>query len=90
MRQFTLLFALLLSIPALTQESATFVVGNVRGDDGMEVCVPVTAMNFTGGVEFSFSLSHRTDGGLVFTRVTEYNKMLPDFGAGELYDHFAG
>jgi gliding motility-associated-like protein len=57
---------------AQTSNSTTFILPDVDADSGTNVCLPVTAINFSSGVEFSFAIQwdKPEDGGaLTFDRV---------------------
>ncbi|TXF91676.1 T9SS type B sorting domain-containing protein [Neolewinella aurantiaca] len=83
MRYLYLVFGLLCGASAFAQtsNSTTFILPDVEGDNNAEVCLPVTAINFSSGVEFSFALQWTPpqDGGaLTFNRVDLSNSALPN------------
>lgn len=73
MRYLYLVLGLLCSTTAFTQTvSATFILPDVDADSGTNVCLPITAINFSSGIEFGFALQwdKPEDGGaLTFDRV---------------------
>ena len=81
MRHYTLLLLCCLgSLSAWSQVSTTFILPDVRGEEDSEVCLPITADDFTGGIEFSFGLGVQPGGGLTFSRVQRVNSgAIPNF-----------
>ena len=83
MRYLHLIFCLLCGTTVFAQgtPSATFSLPDVDADNNTTVCLPVTTINFTGGVEFSFALKWTPPGeggALTFNRIALENTVLPN------------
>lgn len=68
---------------AQTSNSTTFILPHVDADNNTTVCLPVTAINFSSGIEFSFAIRWEKpeDGGaLTFNRVQNLSPNIPFFG----------
>ncbi|OAV45385.1 gliding motility-associated C-terminal domain-containing protein [Lewinella sp. 4G2] len=85
MRAIYFVLFLITSLQAFGQSdpSVTFQVPDVQATSGSTVCLPITAIDFSGGIEFSFALRHELDGGLTFNRVQNLN---PDIGGFDMDD----
>lgn len=80
--RYSLFFALLLSgahIYSQAGASVTFVLPNVGSDNNTEVCLPVTVLDFTSGVDFSFTLLTDPNGALFSPRIDNITGELPNF-----------
>jgi hypothetical protein len=80
MRYLLLLFGLFCGTTAFAQISTTFSIPDLPADSNTEVCLPITVVDFTGGIEFSFALLADPGGALTFSRVTNLSPDLPGFG----------
>jgi gliding motility-associated-like protein len=79
---------------AQTSNSTTFILPDVDADSGTNVCLPITAINFSSGVEFSFAIQwdKPEDGGaLTFDQVTIPSPTnVPFLGMDDFDFSFAG
>lgn len=97
MRYLYLIFGLFCGAFAFAQgtPSATFQLPDVDADNNTTVCLPITTINFTGGVEFSFALKWTppSEGGaLTFNRIALENTVLPNLDLADFNttDYLAG
>lgn len=79
MRYFLLVCLSIFGCALSAQTSTTFTMPDVGANNNTEVCLPVTSINFTGGIEFSMAIRVDPTGALTFTRVTNLNTSIPGF-----------
>ncbi|MEM9526185.1 MAG: hypothetical protein AAGA31_06220, partial [Bacteroidota bacterium] len=82
MRYLLLIFGLFLGSTAFAQTSTTFILPDTSADNNTRICLPITVINFTAGIEFGFAL--KTDkpedgGALTFSGVQNLNPEIPGF-----------
>lgn len=75
------MFGLLCGATAFAQTSTTFSLPDVPADNNTNVCLPVTVVNFTGGIEFGFSLLVDPGGALSNPTVQNISGDIPGFGS---------
>ncbi len=85
MRYLYLVFGLLCGATAFAQtsNSTTFIIPDTFANSGSTICMPITAINFSSGVEFSFAIrweAQQDGGALTFNRVQNLNPSIPFFG----------
>lgn len=85
MRYIFLVISLLCGDLAFAQTSTTFSIPDVSADNNTEVCLPVTVVDFTGGIEFGFSLLADPNGALTLaspatSAIRNINTSIPGFG----------
>lgn len=71
---------------AQTENSAIFILPDVEADSNTEVCLPITTINFSSGVEFGFALqwtSPQDGGALAFSRIDLSTSSLPNIDMGD-------
>ncbi|MEO0733956.1 MAG: hypothetical protein AAFZ52_14050, partial [Bacteroidota bacterium] len=92
MRYLILVLALFVGAAGFAQTSTTFIIPDTTADNNTEVCLPIRVEDFTGGVEFGFSLRWDTpaDGGaLNYTGVRNFNEeiaFINDWGPANVDD----
>lgn len=80
MRYLLLMFGLLCGATAFAQTSTTFSLPDVPANNNANVCLPVTVINFTGGIEFGFSLLIDPGGALSNPTIQNISGDIPGFG----------
>ncbi len=83
MRYLFLVFGLLCGASAFAQTSTTFSLPDIPADNGTNVCLPVTVVNFTGGIEFGFSLAVDPGGALSNPTITNISGDIPGFSLAD-------
>lgn len=85
MRYLLLIFGLFLGTSAFAQISTTFILPDTSADNNSRICLPITVINFTAGIEFGFALKTEKpeDGGaLTFSGIQNLNPDIPGFTLG--------
>lgn len=86
MRYLLLILGLFIGAGASAQISTTFSLPDVAADNNTEICLPISVINFTGGIEFGFSLLADPGGALTYSRVQNFNPDIPGFSAADVDD----
>ncbi|MEL7161535.1 MAG: hypothetical protein AAFN92_12325, partial [Bacteroidota bacterium] len=89
MRYLLLVLGLFVGTCVRAQTSTTISIPDTTADNNTELCLPIRVDDFTGGVEFGFSLRWDTPangGALTYTRVRNFNPEIPNFTADSIDD----